>query len=203
MRPELIIPKIGGNTNGINRLNKPTLGLEFDFGPVVVNVPYGGVAWRHFLITCLLALLFVRRNPGGFPSQSTCNAAFWCFLCCLPEQAVEQSLEVSVILGSIIILMVLSVCVPQVHLWTTLLAHMHSSVNAVVYSCTNSDLRDIFKRTLAKILPWCKALNTNSSNTTNTSSSVGTGSSGINAKTGVSTVMFSVPMSTGVAPVSR
>ena len=39
-------------------------------------------------------------NPpviGGFPSQRTGNAEFWCFICCTPERMVKQTLKLPVI----------------------------------------------------------------------------------------------------------
>ena len=34
---------------------------------------------------------------GGFPSQKASNMELWCFLCCQPEQAVEQTIELRAI----------------------------------------------------------------------------------------------------------
>ena len=49
-------------------------------------------------LSALLALC--EGNPpvtGGFPSQRSSNADLWCFLGCYPEQAVQQTLDLSVI----------------------------------------------------------------------------------------------------------
>ena len=50
---------------------------------------------RHFLCYWLLC-----REPhitGGFPSLKTINADVWCLIHCLPEQAIEQTIELLVI----------------------------------------------------------------------------------------------------------
>ena len=51
--------------------------------------------WYHAVETLTALLALCEGNPpvttGGFPSQRASNVDLWYFLCCKPEQAVEQT----------------------------------------------------------------------------------------------------------------
>ena len=50
--------------------------------------------WYHYMETLSTLLSLCKENPpvtSGFHSQLTSNVKHWCFLCCQPEQAFEET----------------------------------------------------------------------------------------------------------------
>ena len=67
---------------------------QWDTRGAVIKCP--SMWWRHGMETLSALLALCGGNPpvtGGFPSQRGNNAERWCYLCCQPEQTVQQTVD--------------------------------------------------------------------------------------------------------------
>ena len=63
--------------------------------------------WCHGMEMLSVLLALCEGNPlvtGGFPSQRASNAQLWSFLFCKLEQAVEQTMELTVICDAMMLI---------------------------------------------------------------------------------------------------